>query len=78
MPLKTKIPKDIQEKKFIEFCKYRKQHSEGKASMIYVEGHTLNDTKYVSENQNSKLIPSKTLHRLIYAKQQLRVNGGSW
>jgi hypothetical protein len=78
MPLKIKIPKDIQEINLYSFVNTEKQHSEGRASMMYVEGHTLNDTKYVSENQNSKLFPSKTLHRLIYAKQRLRVNDGSW
>ena len=54
----------------MQFHKYRIQPSEGKASMMYMDGYTLNNTKYMSENKNSKPIPSQTLHRLIYSVSQ--------
>ena len=54
----------------MQFHKYRIQPSEGKASMMYMDGYTLNNTNYMSENKNSKPIPSQTLHRLIYSVSQ--------
>ena len=55
----------------MQFHKYRIQPSEGKASMMYMDGYTLNNTNYMSENKNSKPIPSQTLHRLIYTKHNI-------
>jgi hypothetical protein len=51
--LKIEIPKDIQGKNLYRFINTEYNLVKGKASMMYMDGYTLNNTKYVI-NKNSK------------------------
>jgi len=54
MSLKIEIPKDIQVKNLYRFINTEYNLVKGKASMMYMDGYTLNNTKYVFGNQISK------------------------
>jgi hypothetical protein len=53
--LKSKIPKDIQVKNLYRFINTEYNLEKGKASMMYMDGYAINNTKYVFGNQNSKV-----------------------
>jgi hypothetical protein len=68
--LKIKIPKDIQVKNLYMFINTEYNLVKGKASMMYMDGYTLNNTKYVFRNQNSKTHSIKNFKQVrIYITQ---------
>jgi len=52
--LKIEIPKDIQEKNLYRIINTEYNLVKGKASMMYMDGYTLTNTKHVFRNKNSK------------------------
>jgi len=77
MSLKIKIPKDIQVKNVYGFINTEYNLVKGKASMMYMDGYAINNTKYVFGNQNSKTHSIKNFTQVRIYKTQT-TEGQRW